>query len=125
MSKFIYVEVDENRVKYIEDSRPTIAIGPLFIEVSNDSVAEGWFFNRETGEVSQYEPYSISKVRQMRDEKLAVSDWMVLEDSPYKSAGQESNLAAIKLYRQQLRDFPDESISYNENNINWPTLTLS
>lgn len=125
MSKFIYVEVDENRVKYVEDSRPEIALGALFIEVSNDSVAEGWFFNRETGEVSQYEPYSISQVRQMRDEKLAVSDWMVLEDSPYKSAGQESNLAAIKLYRQQLRDFPNESISYNENNINWPTLTLS
>lgn len=125
MSKFIYVEIDENRVKYVEDTRPTIAIGPLFIEVSNDSVAEGWFYDRETGEVFEYEPYSISQVRQMRDEKLAVSDWMVLEDSPYKSAGQESNLDAIKLYRQQLRDFPDESATYNENNINWPTLTLS
>ena len=50
---------------------------------------------------------------------------MVLEDSPYKATGQESNLAAIKTYRQELRDFPDESKSYDENNINWPTLTLS
>ena len=125
MSKFIYVEADENRVKYVEDTRPTIAIGPLFIEVSNDSVAEGWFYDRETGEVFEYEPYSISKVRQMRDEKLAVSDWMVLDDSPYQAADQSSNLTAIKTYRQALRDFPDESATYNENNINWPTLTLS
>ena len=125
MSKFIYVEVDEYRVKYVEDTRPTNALGPLYIEVSNDSVAEHWFYNRETGEVSEYEPYTVGQVRQMRDEKLTVSDWMVLEDSPYKATGQESNLAAIKTYRQELRDFPDESKSYDENNINWPTLTLS
>lgn len=125
MSKFIYVEVDENKVKYVEDTRPTNALGPLYIEVSNDSVAEHWFYNRETGEVSEYEPYTVGQVRQMRDEKLTVSDWMVLEDSPYKATGQESNLAAIKTYRQELRDFPDESKSYDENNINWPTLTLS
>ena len=125
MSKFIYVEADENKVKYVEDTRPTNALGPLYIEVSNDSVAEHWFYNRETGEVSEYEPYTVGQVRQMRDEKLTVSDWMVLEDSPYKATGQESNLAAIKTYRQELRDFPDESKSYNENNINWPTLTLS
>jgi hypothetical protein len=125
MSKFIYVEVDEYRVKYVEDTRPANALGPLYIEVSNDSVAEHWFYNRETGEVSEYEPYTVGQVRQMRDEKLTVSDWMVLEDSPYKATGQESNLAAIKTYRQELRDFPDESKSYDENNINWPTLTLS
>tara|TARA_R100001129_G_scaffold162947_1_gene128362 strand:+ start:2299 stop:2676 length:378 start_codon:yes stop_codon:yes gene_type:complete len=125
MSKFIYVEADENKVKYVEDTRPTNALGPLYIEVSNDSVAEHWFYNRETGEVSEYEPYTVGQVRQMRDEKLTVSDWMVLEDSPYKATGQESNLAAIKTYRQELRDFPDESKSYDENNINWPTLTLS
>ena len=125
MSKFIYVEADENKVKYVEDTRPTNALGPLYIEVSNDSVAEHWFYNRETGEVSEYEPYTVGQVRQMRDEKLTVSDWMVLEDSPYKATGQESNLAAIKTYRQELRDFPHESESYNENNINWPTLTLS
>jgi|TARA_R100000426_G_C4729196_1_gene75143 hypothetical protein len=125
MSKFIYVEADENKVKYVEDTRPTNALGPLYIEVSNDSVAEHWFYNRETGEVSEYEPYTVGQVRQMRDEKLTVSDWMVLEDSPYKATGQESNLTAIKTYRQELRDFPDESKSYNENNINWPTLTLS
>tara|TARA_R100000455_G_C6208594_1_gene76871 strand:- start:302 stop:679 length:378 start_codon:yes stop_codon:yes gene_type:complete len=125
MSKFIYVEADENKVKYVEDTRPTNALGPLYIEVSNDSVAEHWFYNRETGEVSEYEPYTVGQVRQMRDEKLTVSDWMVLEDSPYKATGQESNLTAIKTYRQELRDFPDESKSYDENNINWPTLTLS
>ena len=125
MSKFIYVEADENKVKYVEDTRPTNALGPLYIEVSNYSVAEHWFYNRETGEVSEYEPYTVGQVRQMRDEKLTVSDWMVLEDSPYKATGQESNLAAIKTYRQELRDFPDESKSYDENNINWPTLTLS
>ena len=50
---------------------------------------------------------------------------MVLEDSPYKATGQESNLAKIKTYRQELRDFPNDSTEYNENNLVWPTLTLS
>jgi hypothetical protein len=75
--------------------------------------------------VHEFKPYDIEEVRVMRNEKLEQSDWMVLEDSPYKATGQESNLANIKTYRQELRDFPNESTSYNENNINWPTLTLS
>lgn len=125
MSKFIFVEVDENRVKYVENTRPTTALGNLFIEVSNDSVAEGWFYDRDAEDVFEYEPYNIAQVRAMRDVKLSESDWMVMEDSPYQASDQSSNLTAIKTYRQALRDFPDESATYNENNINWPTLTLT
>ena len=124
MAKFIYVN-SNSRVQYVEDSRPTIAGGDKWIEVSNDSVAEHWYYDANTQTVSQYEPYTIAQVRAMRNVKLSESDWMVMEDSPYQESDQSSNLMAIKTYRQALRDFPDESATYNENNINWPTLTLS
>jgi|TARA_Y100000114_G_C11619824_1_gene259136 AAA15 family ATPase/GTPase len=124
MAKFIYVN-SKSRVQYVEDSRPTIAGGEAWIEVSNDSVAENWYYDADTQTVSQYQPYNIAQVRGMRNAKLSESDWMVMEDSPYQASDQSSNLTAIKTYRQQLRDFPDESATYNENNINWPTLTLT
>lgn len=124
MAKFITLK-DYDRVQYVEDSRPTFAGGDSYIEVSNDSVAENWWYDHETGNVHEYEIYHVNYVRKLRDQKLTECDWMVLEDSPYKASGQESNLAAIKTYRQALRDFPDESASYKENNITWPTLTLS
>ena len=124
MSKFILVN-DINRVVYVEDTRPTNALGPLYVEVSNDSVAMNWYYNSETGVLAEYEPYDLDQVRKLRNKKLSESDWMVMEDSPYQAADQAANLTAIKTYRQALRDFPDESASYNENNINWPTLTLS
>jgi hypothetical protein len=123
MSKFIYVT--ENRVRLVSDTRPDTAIGTQYIEVQNDSVAENWYYDTETSTLSQYKPYTIDEVRLMRDQLLSVCDWMVLEDSPYQAADQSANLAAIKTYRQSLRDFPDENVSYDENNINWPTLTLS
>lgn len=124
MAKFILLDSND-RVLYVEDSRPTIAGAEDWIEVSNDSVASNWYYDRETSTLSQYKPLDIFEVRKMRDEKLTACDWMVLEDSPYQASDQSSNLATIKTYRQQLRDFPDESATYNENNINWPTLTLS
>ena len=61
----------------------------------------------------------------MRNQKLTNTDWMVLEDSPYQESSQSSNWTAIKTYRQSLRDFPNPSTSYNEDNTVWPTLTLS
>jgi hypothetical protein len=124
MSKFVFID-DQSRVQYVEDTRPNIASGPLYVEVSNDLVAEHWYFDKETSTVYEYRPYTIDEVRDMRDVKLTECDWMVLEDSPYQAPDQSTNLAAIKTYRQALRDFPDPSVSYNENNINWPTLTLS
>lgn len=124
MAKFVLVN-DDSRVQYVKDSRPTIAGGEDYIEVSNDSVAEHWYYDAETGQVHEYQPYHVDYVRILRNAKLSECDWMVAEDSPYKASGQESNLAAIKTYRQSLRDFPDDSATYNENNINWPTLTLS
>ena len=122
MAKFVLID-SNNRVLYVADSRPTIAGGDEYIEVSNDSVAHQWYYDGTN--VHEFKPYDIEEVRVMRNERLEQSDWMVIEDSPYKATGQEANLANIKTYRQELRDFPNESTSYNENNINWPTLTLS
>jgi hypothetical protein len=124
MAKFITLK-DGDRVQYVEDSRPTIAGGDAYIEVTNDSVAENWWYDHATGNVHEFQPYDVDYVRILRNAKLSECDWMVVEDSPYKASGQESNLAAIKTYRQALRDFPDDSATYNENNITWPTLTLS
>ena len=124
MAKFIWVD-SNSLVQYVSDTRPTIAGGNLWIEVPEDAVAERWYYDKETSTVHQYRPYTIGEIREMRDAKLTECDWMVAEDSPYQAADQSSNLTAIKTYRQALRDFPDESISYNENNLNWPTLTLS
>ena len=125
MTKFIFIDEGSDRVKYISDTRPTIAGGDQWIEVSNDSVAENWHYDKDTSTLSQYKPYTIKDVRLMRNDRLHRTDWMVAEDSPFHAAEESSNLTSVKAYRQALRDFPDESVSYNENNIVWPTLSLS
>lgn len=123
MSKFIFVDSND-RVAYVADTRPTDASGPEWIEIANDSVAETWYYDKSTSTVSQYKPLTIDEIRATRDVLLSKTDWMVLTDSPYQAVGQESNLAAIKTYRQALRDFPDESLSYDES-VLFPSLTLS
>lgn len=124
MAKFIVVD-SKNRVSHVFDSMPSDAISNLCIEVDNDNVAQNWYYDKLTSTLYQYKPYTLDEVRSMRNKLLADSDWMVLEDSKYQAADQSSNLTAIKTYRQSLRDYPDDSVSYNENNINFPTLTLS
>lgn len=124
MAKFIFID-NNSRVQYISDARPNDASSPDWIEVANDSVQEHWYYDISSQTLSEFKPYSIEEVRDMRNQKLTNTDWMVLEDSPYQATGQESNLAAIKTYRQALRDFPNPSTSYNEDNTIWPTLTLS
>ena len=124
MAKFIIVD-SKNRVSHVFNSMPTDATSNLCIEVDNDNVAENWYYDKSTSTLYQYKPYTIDEVRRMRNELLLNSDWMVLEDSKYQASEQSSNLTAIKAYRQSLRDYPDDSVSYNENNINFPTLTLS
>jgi len=124
MAKFILIDED-NRVKYVEDTRPNTASGPDYIEITNDSVQEGWYYNSSDSSVVQTKPLTIEEVREMRNQLLIDSDWMVLEDSPYREAGQESNLIAIETYRQALRDHPNPSFSYNLDNLNFPELTLS
>tara|TARA_X000001382_G_scaffold99149_1_gene73626 strand:+ start:122 stop:496 length:375 start_codon:yes stop_codon:yes gene_type:complete len=124
MAKFIVVDL-KNRVSHVFDSMPSDSISNLCIEVDNDNVAENWYYDKSTSTLYQYKPYTIDEVRRMRNELLLNSDWMVLEDSKYQASEQSSNLTAIKAYRQSLRDYPDDSVSYNENNLNLPTLTLS
>jgi len=123
MTKYILTDLKEKRVTEVHDSMPLN--GLPYVEVSNDNVALYWWHDIDNNVLAEYRPYDIHEVRAMRNEKLTECDWMVAEDSPYQAADQSTNLTAIKAYRQALRDFPDESATYNENNISWPTLTLT
>jgi hypothetical protein len=124
MAKFIVVD-RKNRVSHVFDSMPSDSISNLCIEVDNDNVDQNWYYDKSTSTVHQYKPYTLDEVRGIRNKLLLDSDWMILEDSKYQAPDQSSNLIAIKTYRQSLRDYPDDSVSYNENNLNLPTLTLS
>lgn len=125
MSKFIVVG-SNNRVVYVSDSDPGDNFG--WIEVQNDNVQEHWHFIRgEDGSphtVEEHKTYSDIEVRKIRNEKLLETDWMVLEDSPYQQSGQETNLATIKTYRQDLRDFPQNNSTVTEITP-WPELILT
>ena len=121
MSKFILID-SYNRVSHVEDTRPVDALP--WKEVSNDLVQPFWWSDPVTGELSEYRPYGLDEVRKFRNKYLALTDWMVLPDSKYRKAGQESNLTIIENYRQQLRDFPDPNFSYNENNLHLPDLPV-
>tara|TARA_R100001510_G_C7653772_1_gene212186 strand:+ start:685 stop:1056 length:372 start_codon:yes stop_codon:yes gene_type:complete len=114
----------EDEVGLITDQDPGDAFRHKWLVTDNDNIQVGWFYDEASNTVSSSKSLDISQIRSKRDELLANSDWMVLEDSPYQASGQESNLAAIKTYRQELRDFPDESVSYTTNTP-FPTLTLS
>jgi len=116
MSKFILV--NKNRVSHVEDTRPEDALP--WIEVDNDLVQPTWWRDPQTLELFEYKPYSITEVRDIRNELLKKTDWMVLPDSKYQEENQSSNLVLIKNYRQSLRDFPNPDTSYNENNLNFP-----
>ena len=59
-----------------------------------------------------------AKVRAIRDEKIAASDWTVLPDSPL-SAAEKADWAA---YRQALRDFPATITTETTlEELVWPT----
>ena len=125
MSKFIITD-SNNRVIYVRDSDPGDNLG--WIEVQNDNVQEHWHLIR--GEdasshiVEEHKTFTDIEVRKIRDAKLLETDWMVLEDSPYQRSGQETNLATIKTYRQDLRDFPQNNSTVTELTT-WPELILT
>lgn len=124
MSKFIQVALD-NRVVRIEDSLPDDGFD--WIEVQDDNVELFWHFIKgEDGApdtVEQFKTLHLEEVREIRNSKLLETDWMLLEDSKYKQVGQEENLANIKTYRQQLRDYPQNNSTVKENSV-WPELVL-
>lgn len=124
MAKHIIID-QANRVSHVFDTKPTDALGNITIEVSNDSVAIGWYYDTSASTLHQYKPMTIQEVREERNKALADSDWMVLADSPYQAADKATNLTEINTWRQQLRDYPDEDTTYTENNFNLPELTLS
>jgi len=120
MSKFVLVDLKS----YVSEVEDTAVDSQNWIEVSNDSVARGWYYQSD-GTVVEQKPITIDEMRELRNKELQRTDWMVAEDSPYQATGQETNLTNIKTYRQALRDLPDPSASYTEENIQWPTLNIT
>lgn len=54
----------------------------------------------------------LDAMRAERDKRLAATDYMMMPDYPM------ADKSAIELYRQELRDLPENIIDIN--NINWP-----
>lgn len=93
-----------------------------WFESSDDSVDVGHEWDGTNfhagGAFAKYRDKDVARKR--RDDMLLKCDWAVLEDSPWKASGKESDLASIKTYRQTLRDlFNDASLDLT-NADNWP-----
>lgn len=56
--------------------------------------------------------YTWDEIRDMRNEKLAATDWAVLPDSPHQGSG------PLLAYRQSLRDIPETYASPQD--VVWP-----
>ena len=117
----IYIEVhnETNRVHRVEDALPSnSAEAAKFIECSNDSVEVYWWVNPADDSLNAQKTWDIEEARRERTNLLDCTDWMVLEDSPYYANAEK--LAAIKTYRQALRDLPSNDPILDEH---FPLLT--
>ena len=121
--KYIEVHNETNRVHRVEDSLPSnTAEAAKFIECSNDSVEINWWVNPADDSVNAQRTWTIEEARTERDKLLDCTDWMVLEDSPrYTNA---SDFAAIKTYRQALRDLPTNDPILDEHFPEAPNLSV-
>ena len=63
---------------------------------------------------AEYDTVLATSARQKRDRLIAVTDYLVTPDYPIES----DRLAKIKIYRQALRDIPEQSGF--PRNITWP-----
>ena len=63
---------------------------------------------------SEYDTVLAASARQKRDRLIAATDYLVTPDYPIES----DRLAKVKIYRQALRDIPDQSGF--PRNITWP-----
>jgi len=118
--KYIEVHTQTNKVHRVEDALPSNgAEAAKFIECSNDLVQVGWWVNPADDSVNAQRTWSKEDARDERNKLLAETDWMVLEDSPHYTNA--SDLAAIKTYRQTLRDIPSNDPILDEH---FPFLTI-
>ncbi len=58
----------------------------------------------------------LNDLRQVRDQKLAETDWIVIKER--EEGGSVSNFADWKTYRQALRDITDSATSLDD--VTWP-----
>jgi len=101
--KYIEIHKQTNRVHRVEDTLPSnSAEASVFTECSDDSVQEGWWVNPADNSLNTQKTWDVEEARAERNRLLAESDWLVLEDSP--AHADPSVLAAMKTYRQTLRD---------------------
>ena len=120
--KYIEVHNDTNRVHRVEDSLPSNpAEAARFIECSNDSVEINWWVNPADDSVNAQKTWTIEEARTERNTLLDCTDWMVLEDSPHYTNA--SDFAAIKTYRQALRDLPTNDPVLDEHFPTCPSLS--
>ena len=121
--KYIEVHSQTNRAHRVEDTLPSnTAEAAKFIECSNDSVAVGWWVNPADDSVNAQKTWSIDEARRERNKILADSDWMILEDSPHYANAED--LAALKIYRQALRDLPSNDPILDETFPSFPIETI-
>ena len=62
----------------------------------------------------------LNDLRQVRDQKLAETDWVVIKER--EEGGSVSNFADWKKYRQELRDITNTYKSLED--VKWPTAPL-
>ena len=121
--KYIEVHLQTNRVHRVEDALPSSpAEASHFTECSNDSVEINWWVNPADGSVNAQKTWSIEEARNKRNDLLLVTDWMVLEDSPHYDNA--SDFAAIKTYRQALRDMTTNDPILDEHFPEAPNLSV-
>lgn len=123
MAKWVLLDA-ENYVQHIEvdptNTEELTAWG--WFESSDDSVQDGWYWNGSTfSSAGTYAKFSdLAVAREERDHRLLVTDWTVLEDSPWEDPSKATELAEIKTYRQQLRDLFNDPVPDLTNFNNWP-----
>lgn len=71
---------------------------------------------------SEVEAEAFAALRAERDKRLAETDYMVMPDYPIDA----DNLAAVKEYRQALRDLPQqEGAPWVDGEIPWPEIAFT
>ena len=76
------------------------------------ALSEAWQGKVTVEEVAD----TADEIRARRDRLLAVTDWAVLPDSPLDA----QSLEAVKIYRQALRDVPQQE--HFPSAITWPRM---
>ena len=106
---------------------------------SNTSYISGYTYTVQSdivtkfGVVSDYTPEEIeqikdrffTKLRRMRDQKLAECDWTMMVDVRAQQTAEW--ITAWETYRQELRDLPQTlagTTDFNIDNVVWPTIPV-